>query len=94
MWTLDEALPFIRQMSDAAKTCGFSVALYGSVLERGESNKDLDVFFVEQNPDCDVARCRDEIRKLPQVRHFGYCSIKLKDGKQVDAQFLLTRKRE
>jgi hypothetical protein len=93
MWTLDEALPLIKKIAEAAQRCGFSVALYGSVLERGESNKDLDIFFVEQDPACDVERCRDEIRKLPEVRHFGHCSIRLKDGRQIDAQFLLNVKR-
>jgi hypothetical protein len=93
MWTLDEALPLIRKIAEAARTCGYSVALYGSVLVRGESTKDLDIFFIEQEAGCNVEHCRAEIRKLPEVRHFGHCSILLKDGRHIDAQFLLDGKR-
>jgi hypothetical protein len=89
MWTLDEALPLIRKISDAARSCKFSVALYGSVLEQAESSRDLDLFFVKQDPACNVELCRNEIRKLPEVRHFGHCVIWLVDGRHIDAQFLL-----
>lgn len=69
MWTLQEALPLIRKISPIAEKHGFSVALYGSVLVRGESEKDLDLFFVEQDPDiCDVNGCLNEISKLPEVK--------------------------
>jgi hypothetical protein len=94
MWTLHEALPLIRKISDAARSCKFSVALYGSVLEQGKSSKDLDLFFVAQDPACDVVRCRNEIRKVPEVRRFGHCTIWLVDGRHIDAQFLLDCKRD
>jgi len=62
MWTLNAALPLIRRIAPIARTHGFSVALYGSVLERGESEKDLDLFFVKQEPDiCNLQGCLDEI---------------------------------
>jgi len=94
MWTLDKALPLIKKISDAARSCGFSVALYGSVLEQGKSSKDLDLFFVEQDPGRDVELCRNEIKKLPEVRRFGHCAIWLVDGRHIDAQFLLDCKRD
>ena len=46
MWTLDDALPLVRKIAPIAKRNGFSVALYGSVLEEGKSENDLDLFFL------------------------------------------------
>jgi hypothetical protein len=46
MWTLETAIPLIRKIATIAQRHGFSVALYGSVLDASESNKDLDLFFV------------------------------------------------
>lgn len=103
MWTLDEALPLIRKISPIARRHGFSVALYGSVLERGRSENDLDLFFVEQDLDiCDVQGCLDEIVGLPEVHHCGealqcaggaLCPIWLQDRKHhIDAQFRLLNK--
>jgi hypothetical protein len=102
MWTLDEALPLIRKISPIAREHGFSVALYGSVLDRGRSERDLDLFFIEQDPDiCDVQGCLDEISKLPEVHHCGQalqcvggalCPIWLQDRKHhIDAQFRLLK---
>jgi len=98
MWTLDEALPLIRKISPIARRRGFSVALYGSVLDRGKSEKDLDLFFLEQEPDiCDVQGFLDEIAGLPEIDHCGtahtssdgvLCVIWLRDRiHRIDAQF-------
>jgi hypothetical protein len=79
------------------KRHGFSVSVYGSVLEKGESKKDLDIFFVEQDPDiCNVQGCLDEISKLTEVRSVGtvyqgnggaFGVIRLVDNRVIDAQF-------
>ncbi len=97
MWTLGDALPLIRKISPIAQRHGFSIALYGSVLDRGESEKDLDLFFVEQEPDiCDVQGCLDEIATLREVRSAGiamqctggaFSVIRLLDKRVIDAQF-------
>ena len=97
MWTLSEALVLIRKISPIAQRHGFSVALYGSVLDKGESEKDLDLFFVEQDPDiCDVHGCLGEISNLPEVRNTGiamqgtggaFSVIRLHDRRIIDAQF-------
>jgi len=92
MWTLNDALPLIRKIEPIAKRHGFSLALYGSVLYRGESEKDLDLFFVEQEPDiCDVERCLGEISTLSEIRHISphgnVCVIRLKDQRHVDVRF-------
>lgn len=45
MWTLESALPLLRGLEESLKPHGIHVALGGSVLHRGESKKDLDVFL-------------------------------------------------
>lgn len=97
MWTLDSALPLIRQVSPIAARHGFSVALYGSVLDRGTSEKDVDLFFIEQDQDiCDVKGCLEEIARLPEFHHYtlhecpsgSIAVIWLQDRKRyIDAQF-------
>ena len=90
---------WLRKLDLAPKYKSHSVALYGSVLDRGESEKDLDLFFVEQESDIrDVQHCLDEISKLPEIHHFSahsspsgpLCVIWLQDRKHyIDAQFRL-----
>jgi len=100
MWTLETANPLIRKIAPIAQRHGFSVALYGSVLDASESNKDLDLFFVEQDAEiCDVQSCLHEIGTLSEVRTTGNafqcggdaCAvIWLRDGSVIDAQFRST----
>jgi hypothetical protein len=97
MWTLEDALPLIRKISQIALRKGFSVALYGGVLDRGTSEQDLDLFFIEQDPYiCNVDGCLTEIAGLPEIHHLGtrhdctggeLCVIWLADGRHIDAQF-------
>ena len=95
MWTLSEAIPLIQKIAPIAKRHGFSVALYGSVLEKG-SGDDLDLFFVTQDDDiCDVQGSVSEIGQLSGIRscgeiHWGrgaFCIIHLQNGERIDAQF-------
>ncbi len=95
MWTLTEAIPLIQKIAPIAQQNGFSVALYGSVLEKGSGN-DLDLFFVTQEDDiADVLRCVSQIGELPEVRTCGqvhkgrgaFSVIRLKNGEVIDAQF-------
>src|SRR5437899_9281551 len=100
MWTLESAISLIRKIAPIAQQHGFSVALYGSVLDFGQSQKDLDLFFVEQRPDiCDVQGCLDGIGTLPEIRSTGTafqcgggaCAvIRLRDRTVIDAQFRST----
>jgi hypothetical protein len=46
IWTLEEALPLIREWQPIAKSCGFHLALGGGVLNTGKSRKDLDLYFL------------------------------------------------
>jgi hypothetical protein len=64
MWTLDNALPLIRRISPIARRHGFALALYGSVLDKGESEKDLDLFFIRREHDsCDVTTVRLKVEQ-------------------------------
>jgi hypothetical protein len=97
MWILEEAVLVIRKLAPIAEKHGFSVALYGGVLISGRSEKDLDLFFVLQDPEiCNMQGCLDEIGRLPEVDHCGsahevpsgYCTvIWLRNGDYIDAQF-------
>lgn len=42
-WNLVEALEFVAALSPVAKKAGYAVALAGSVLAKGKSEKDLDL---------------------------------------------------
>lgn len=97
-WTLDNALPIIRNIAGIARDHGFGVALRGSVLERGESENDLDLFFTVEEVNTTIVHvqaCVDAIAKLPEVRNCTelskgsrpYCAIQLRDGRHIDAQF-------
>lgn len=52
MWNLDKSLKLIRALQETSKTFGFHIALGGGVLNKGESMKDLDLYFHPfANPD-------------------------------------------
>lgn len=46
MWDLESALKFIQKIQPSAKVVGFHVCLGGGVLNKGESNNDLDLYFL------------------------------------------------
>jgi hypothetical protein len=99
-WTLENALPIIRAIDPIARRCNFSLALRGSVLVQGESDSDLDLCFLCEEPGfCSVARLKEEIAKeMPDlIHHYGaegegghpFVVIWLRDGRHIDAQFWL-----
>lgn len=45
-WTLEEALTLIRSLQPEAKKLGYHICLGGGVLNRGSSEKDLDLYFI------------------------------------------------
>lgn len=51
MWTLDEAVATCRMFELALKANGFHCALGGSVLHRGTSQKDVDIFVYPHQAD-------------------------------------------
>jgi hypothetical protein len=96
LWTLNDALPLIRKITSLAKRHGFSTALYGSVLAEGQSKKDLDLYFIVAEDMTSAAHaqvCLAEVATLPEVescplRAGNTSTIRLRDGRQIDAQFL------
>ena len=53
MWTLESALPLIRELESACNDWGYYTALAGSVLYAGHSDNDLDIHLYERNDDTD-----------------------------------------
>lgn len=47
MWTLESALPLLRELEEACNEWGYFTALAGSVLYKGWSSNDLDVHLYE-----------------------------------------------
>ena len=45
-WTLDEALGLVRAIQQDSRKFGYHITLGGGVLNKGESRKDLDLFFL------------------------------------------------
>lgn len=43
VWTLQEAIEFIRKLDPMLRLVGYTTALTGSILYRGFSHKDLDI---------------------------------------------------
>jgi hypothetical protein len=52
MWTLDEGLKFVRDIQPVARRFNYHISLGGSVLNYGQSNKDLDVYFLPLDNGC------------------------------------------
>lgn len=46
IWTLDSALPLVRELQPETRQFGYHLALGGGVLNTGESFKDLDLYFL------------------------------------------------
>lgn len=50
-WTLEEAIPVLRAIEEAIIPLGYHCAIGGSVLHKGRSEKDLDVFVYPHDAD-------------------------------------------
>lgn len=46
MWNLETGLKLVRALDNQAQDYGFHLALGGSVLRKGESEKDVDLYFL------------------------------------------------
>jgi hypothetical protein len=49
-WTLEDALPLIRALQPDTKRYGYHLCLGGGVLNKGHSDKDLDLYFLPLGP--------------------------------------------
>lgn len=46
VWLLDDGLKLVRALQDDSRKFGYHLALGGGVLNRGESKKDIDLYFL------------------------------------------------
>jgi hypothetical protein len=46
VWQIDEALDLVRLLQPLTRQFNYHLALGGSVLNRGRSDKDLDIYFL------------------------------------------------
>ncbi len=97
MWTIENALPVVKSIAVIGREHGFSVALYGSVLVDGQSNKDLDLFLIaaREKMTCavDAQSCLTAIAakfgiECPRLTPVCTSRIELGPGKRIDVQFL------
>jgi hypothetical protein len=96
LWTLEGALPVIRRIVAIAKEHGFTVALYGSVLMKGESENDLDLYFIAAEEKTSAVHAQSSVDAVEKTLGEAKCvqltpnctRIQLKDGKRIDTQFL------
>lgn len=49
LWTLAEAVPLIQEIEKVVRPLDYHTCLGGSVLHKGESDDDLDIFFIPLN---------------------------------------------
>lgn len=102
MWNIEQAVEFCRMIEPVAIAEGFHVALGGSVLIRGESKKDVDIFIYPHKTehatktafDCLIEKFENlGVNNFKQADHKAYADNKLVfwseyNGKRVDWFFL------
>lgn len=49
MWTLSEGLEVVRGIQQPIRAYGYHVAIGGGVVNKGQSDKDLDLYFLPMN---------------------------------------------
>jgi hypothetical protein len=70
MWTLDEALVIIRRLQPYLRDLQYHVVLGGGVLNKGESKKDLDLYFLPLDVDTGTAKPEDMVKLLNATWNF------------------------
>ena len=53
MWTLDEGISLVRGLQDGTRKFGYHLCIGGGVVNKGRSNKDVDLFFLPLDNDKD-----------------------------------------
>ncbi len=63
-WTLEEGLELIRQLHPSVQQAGYYLGLTGSVLFKGQSEKDLDIIaYPKSKPDGNPEALRTALRE-------------------------------
>lgn len=63
MWKLEDGLILVRSIQQPSRKYGYHVALGGSVLNKGESEKDLDLYFLPMGSDSGIKEEPGELVK-------------------------------
>lgn len=70
-WTLEDGLAVLRSLEGLLSTVGFHVALAGSVMRCGRSEKDLDVIVYPHR-----APCRDFSPVATALEQMGFTRVR------------------
>lgn len=74
VWTLEEAVPLLKELREVTTKVGFAVALAGSILYRGTSTKDLDIVVFPlrvEDPQAEL----DLTALKEALEEFGLCPV-------------------
>lgn len=63
MWKLEDGLTLVRSIQKLSRKYGYHVALGGSVLNSGESEKDIDLYFLPMGSDSGIKEEPGELVK-------------------------------
>ena len=75
-WKLEEALGFLRELQPKIQEAGFGLAILGSVLFMGESEKDLDMGVFPLNASkYDLGELRAALEKAGMKQIFKHYEI-------------------
>lgn len=102
LWTLDEARQLVNDVQEDSREFGYHVALGGGVLNHGESNKDVDLYFlpldtpdIEKDPEGLLRHLEQQwgsgfpITDPHYMAQSAYAhKIKFTDNKRIDAFIL------
>lgn len=81
-WSLNEGLAVARILEPFAYSNNYHVAMAGSVLIKGESEKDLDIFFYQRDNKIACTADEEVMKRLVAIPGFGneYMKIPFKYG--------------
>ena len=83
MWTLNEALEYIRAVQPEFKKFNYHIGLCGSVLNNGESAKDLDIVVMDMN-NPQLPPKTHEMKKYLQTNGFNCIFSSFRTNYEID----------
>lgn len=86
-WSYNDAMNFIKQISNMAHQSGFDIQLIGSVKSKGKSQNDLDLLLIptHKNYDIEMLMMAFDNMQFSQDRvRNDLLMLELPDGRHVD----------
>lgn len=77
-YTLDDAIRHARPLEAPMAALGFHVAIGGSLVYRGTSEKDIDIFIYEHSREIPI----DRVMLSIELEKLGYMSVLKKENKE------------